>query len=150
MDQALNYFLRPGTLALAFAVYILTFFVRSAIETAFPILAKQADENEMKITYTTSFSRWYNQVILYAIPVIVGISIGVLDIPFIFGSDIKTLIGRCFFGGVVGWFSSFFYKVFKRAVAKSTGINVDSIPPAEQAVDEPKKEEDPKKEEKDA
>jgi hypothetical protein len=122
MDQAIQQFLQTGTLVLAFAVFIATFFVRRIVETAVPKLAKKADENEKGATYETAFARWWNQVILYAIPVTLGASAGLINMPFIFGENIQTLAGRCFFGAVVGWFSSFFYKVFRKMLVKHVKV----------------------------
>lgn len=132
MDQAIQQFLQTGTLVLAFSVFIITFFIRRIVETAIPSLVKKADENEMRITYSTTFARWWNQLFLYMIPVAIGALIGIANIPFLFGPDIKTMTGRCFFGGVVGWFSSTLYKIFQRVLEAKVGITPPSIsePPA--------------------
>jgi len=129
MDQAIQQFLQTGTLVLAFAVFIATFFVRRIVETAVPTLAKKVDENEKGATYETAFARWWNKVILYAIPVVLGASAGVLNIPFLFGEQIQTMAGRCFFGAVVGWFSSFLYKVFRKMLVKHVGVEEPEGPP---------------------
>lgn len=126
MDQAIQQFLQTGTLVLAFAVFIATFFVRRIVETAVPKLAKKSDENEKGATYESAFARWWNQVILYAIPVILGSVSGLINMPFIFGENIETTAGRCFFGAVVGWLSSFFYKVFRKLMVKHIDVEDDA------------------------
>jgi hypothetical protein len=118
MDQAIQQFLQTGTLVLAFAVFIATFFVRRIVETAVPNLAKKTDKGN----YSSKFAMWWNQVILYAIPVTIGALIGLMNIPFLFGDQIQTMGGRCFFGAVVGWFSSFMYKIFRRVLAKNVDV----------------------------
>jgi hypothetical protein len=122
MDAIVQQFLSTGTLVLACAVFIATFFVRRVVETAVPSLAKKADENEAGVTYETTFARWWNQVILYAIPVTLGALSGLMNIPFVFGESIETIVGRCLYGFVVGWFSSFFYKVGRKVLVKNVGV----------------------------
>lgn len=131
MDAALGQLLGIGTLILAVSIVIATFFVRRIVETAWPQLRKQADENDSKITYYSSAARWYQTVILYAIPVVVGGLIGLLKIPYFYPESVQTAGGRLFFGGVVGWFSSTLYKVAKRMLAQR-GIEIPSaslVPP---------------------
>jgi len=128
MDNAIANFLQFGTLILACAVFIVTFFVRKIVETAVPSVKKQADENSPNKTYTTGFSVWWNQVILYAIPVVIGCLFGLFNAPFMFAGDIKTMSGRIIFGGVIGWFSSFLYKVVRKMIIKKTGIDGSDLP----------------------
>lgn len=129
MDNALDLFLSTGTLILASGIVILTFFIRRIVETAIPSAKKQADENEVGITYATPFAHWWNSVILYAVPVLVGGSIGFLDIPFLFQNvDLSTAGGRAFFGAVTGWFSSFMYKVARKILIKKTGVDLNALP----------------------
>lgn len=123
MDDALDQLLNFGSLIFAVSVVIATFFVRRTVETAWPHLRKQADENAPQVTYSTQFARWYQTVILYAIPVVVGGLIGLIDVPYFFPDSVQTMEGRLFFGGVVGWFSSALYKVAKRILAKK-GIDI--------------------------
>ena len=63
---------RPGTYVLGIAVYVLTFFTRKVVELMWPRLKKQADANSPDITYLTTLARWWNEVVLYAIPVAFG------------------------------------------------------------------------------
>lgn len=130
MDSALDQLLNFGTLILAVSIVIATFFIRRTVETAWPTLRKQADENAPSVTYSSWAARWYQQVILYAIPVVLGGLIGLIDVPYFFPETVQTPGGRLFFGGVVGWFSSALYKVAKRALSQR-GIELPgSIAPA--------------------
>lgn len=128
MDEAISNFLQYGTLILACAVYIITFLIRRITETAIPSIKKQADANDPKLSYKTAFSRWWNEVILYVLPIIVGCLFGLVKAPFMFGDDVKTVSGRIIVGGVIGWLSSFLYKVVKKLLVSKTGIDASSLP----------------------
>lgn len=123
MDQITSQILRPGTFAVAVAVVVLTFFIRKTVETAVPHLKKKADENEKDVTYATTFARWWNTVILYAIPVTLGACAGFIPSDWIHG-DVNDLGGRLLFQGGVGWFSSFMYKVLRKLILKKTGVDI--------------------------
>lgn len=126
MDQAISQFFTAGTAVLALSVVIITFFVRRTIETAMPWVKKQADENSPKITYATGFARWWNQVILYAIPVLIGGGLGLFDVPYLFSVEgVGVTPGsRMFFGGCVGWMSSYIYKIIRLTLKKKTGVDI--------------------------
>jgi len=139
MEEAISQFFtggsRPsnaalaGTAVLALSIVIVTFFVRRIVETAVPTAKKQNDENHPGITYMTTFARWWNSVILYAIPVVVGGAIGWAHVPYLFSVEgLDTVSSRIFFGGVVGWLSSFFYKVIRMTLKKKTGVDINPTP----------------------
>lgn len=117
MDSAVDQLLNLGTLVFAVSIVIVTFFIRRIVETLWPALRKKSDENAPVVTYSTPFARWYQTVILYAIPVVAGALLGLLKITYFFPEAIHTPGGRLFYGGVVGWFSSAIYKVVKKALA---------------------------------
>src|SRR3954467_15430357 len=123
MDSAIEQLLNLGTMIFAVSIVIATFFIRRVVETQWPALRKKADENSPAVTYSTAFARWYQTVILYAIPVVVGGLLGLLKITYFFPTSIETAAGRIFYGGVVGWFSSAIYKVVKKALA-SKGVEL--------------------------
>jgi hypothetical protein len=125
MDEAISQLLNVGTAIFAVSIVVVTFFIRRGIETAWPSLRKKADENSPSVTYSTAAARWYQQVFLYAIPVLVGLGLGLLDVPFLVPEDLRTLGGRIFYGMVSGWFSSATYKVIKRLFAQR-GIELPS------------------------
>ncbi len=131
MDEVFSQFLSLGTFLLAFAVVITTFFARRIVETAVPSIKKRADANAPGITYPTALSRWWNEVILYFIPVLFGSMLALLKIPLIEIEGLTTLGGRLIFGGVVGWLSGFLFKIAKKIIAQKTGVELpgDSMAP---------------------
>lgn len=125
MDQAFSEFLGWHTLIFGLACWILTFFTRRIVETAKPDLAMQADENHPTPSYKTKLARWWNQVILYAIPVFWGMTTAGLAKMYPFPKGIDTLSGRLFFGMVVGFFSGFMFKLVRRFVGRKFDIDLD-------------------------
>lgn len=113
MDELIREFSLWGTLALATMCYVATFFTRRVLTTALPWL--EPFKKDGKETYTCGWSRWYNKVVLYAIPVAFGVAWAFLPSKFLFG-DIDTLWGKLFWGGTVGWFSSLLYKLAKGTI----------------------------------
>jgi hypothetical protein len=104
---------RSGTYVLAVTVVVITFITRRVVETVWPSLKKQADANAPAVTYLTMTSRWWNEVILYVIPVLVGGMASFVQSDFLFaGIDGGA---RWMYGAGVGWFSSFLYKGLKKA-----------------------------------
>ena len=152
MDQLIAQFWHLGTLYLGIAVVIVTFFVRRIVEQAAPSLKKAAHENDPKPTYKTKLAEWWNGVILYALPVIAGI-LGATVWRSYFcpeGMDGKDAV---MFGTIIGWFSSFLYKVVRKTLKKKTGI--DPIPgpidPTEaDSEDKPEDKEDEESEDKES
>jgi len=129
MDEIVQQFISTGAVILALACYIVTWFIRRAVETARPSLAKKADENHKDATYETPFARWWNKFILYLIPVVTGALSGLIDMPFIFGEDLKTTAARCLFGSVIGWFSGMLYKGLRMGFAKKLGVDPKDLTP---------------------
>lgn len=115
---------RSGTYVLAVAVFVLTFFTRKVVELVWPSLKKQADANSASLSYLTPLSRWWNEVILYALPVVFGALFAMSESEFLFeGIDGGA---KVLYGCGVGWFSGFLYKALKKAVASK--VNVDELP----------------------
>lgn len=115
---------RSGTYVLAVAVFVLTFFTRKVVELVWPSLKKQADANSAEPSYLTPLSRWWNEVLLYALPVVFGGCSAVSNSEFLFeGIDGGA---KVLYGCGVGWFSGFLYKALKKAVANK--VNVDELP----------------------
>ena len=111
---------RPGTYVLGIAVYVLTFFTRKVVEILWPSLKKQADANSPGITYLTTASRWWNEVILYAIPVAYGAAACIFQSQFLFeGIDGGA---QFMYGAGVGWFSSFLYKALRKAIKNKVDL----------------------------
>lgn len=138
MDQLYEQLISRETLILGFAVFIATFFVRRIVETAVPS-CKDKEDGELGSTYKTKFGLWWNSVILYAIPVVLGASLALLAFKFDVLPGVKTLAGAGMWGAVVGWCSSFVYKFARKFIKKKTGLDItpdlsdstkDSDPPA--------------------
>jgi len=127
MEEITSQILRPGTFAVAVAVVILTFFLRRIIETVWPVLQKGSEPNEKGLTYLTPMAMWWNTVILYAIPVLLGAGAACINSDFLHG-DIKDFGGRLLFQAGVGWFASFMYKVLRKVILKKTGVDIQPGP----------------------
>lgn len=123
MDQFKAQLLTKEAFILAVLVVIGTFFVRLIVETAVPS-AKGVDSPK-GTTYKTKFGLWWGSVILYAIPVLFGAGIAMLGVwvPSIWPAGVATFGGAVIWGIVVGWFSSFLYKVARKVLKKETGID---------------------------
>lgn len=115
MDDAFSQLWHTGSLVYGVAVIIITFFIRKLVEAGVPSVRKKADENEKGVTYATTFSRYWNQVILYALPPAVGALIALLDVSYLYGDSGPTeLAGRVFNGIVIGGCSAMVYKALKK------------------------------------
>ena len=115
---------RPGTYVLAVAIFIFTFLLKRVVETAAPWLKKQHDENSPKVTYLTTGARWWNEVILYLLPVTLGVLAGALLKSEFFFDGIGDKGGRLGFGGGVGWFSGLLYKILKKLIRQKFGLEL--------------------------
>lgn len=110
----LDLLLRPGTYVLGIAIYVVTRLTRRGVELKWPSLKKQADANDPALSYLTPMSRWWNEVILYAVPVVLGGLASLVPSQFLFeGFDGAA---KSMYGAGVGWFSGFLYKALKKAV----------------------------------
>lgn len=128
----LTQFLTPGALAIAIGAFIATFFVRKLVEGFFPWL-----KHNGTAAYRTKWQMWWNEVILYAIPVVFGMLVACSHSKWLFGV-IDTYAGRASFGGVLGWFGDFLYECVKRALVKQLGITIpDPAAPPEPGVEGP-------------
>ena len=137
MQSFVDHLMSPATAYLTVMVIIGTFFARRIIETALPDLKKLADANDPEPTYKTTFSRWWNEVILYALAPGLGALSGLMEITLIHGdgdASIGPMSSRVVYGVVIGWFSSFLYKLLKKLAKKTTGVDLPSAssppPPA--------------------
>lgn len=130
MDDALTNFIGWHTLIFGLACWILTFFTRKIVETAVPTLKKVSDANGEGVTYKTTFARWWNEVILYALPVAWGSLSATLATMYPFPAGLTSFSARLFFGIVVGFFSGFIYKILKKMVLKKFDIVGDDDLPA--------------------
>lgn len=110
----LDLLLRPGTYVLGIVIYVVTRLTRKGVELKWPSLKKQADANDPQLSYLTPMSRWWNEVILYAAPVVLGGLASLVPSQFLFeGIDGAA---KSMYGMGVGWFSGMLYKALKKAV----------------------------------
>lgn len=122
---------RPGTYVLAVAIFIGVFFIRRIVETTWPNLKKQHDENSPKVTYLTKTARWWNVVILPALPVALGALMALLPSTF-FYNGIGDKGGKFAFSAGVGWFAGFLYQGLKRAVKQKMGLDITPGDPSDE------------------
>jgi len=155
MEQLYEQLISRETLILAFTIVIGTFFIRRIVETAVPS-CKDKDGDKLGSTYKTKFGLWWNSVILYAIPVVLGALIAIWAYTAgVLPGDFKSIPGAGMWGAVVGWCSSFLYKVARKFLKKKTGVDLtpgpadptkpDSDPPPKKDEDEKDSEPPPKK-----
>jgi hypothetical protein len=135
MDEALTNFVGWHTLIFGLACWILTFFTRRVVETAVPSLKKAADANQEGKTYKTTFARWWNEAVLYSIPVLWGGLSASLATMYPFPAGITSFSARLFFGIVVGFFSGFIYKILKKIIFKKFDIVDETELPVAKAPD---------------
>lgn len=126
MDEAIAQLMSLGTIVLGVSVYIGVALIRRLVETQWPGLKQKAPEDDKEVTYGSVGARWYNKVVLYFLPPVLGGVVGLFEVPFIFGETITSMGGRIFFGIVVGWFSSLLYKVLTGGIEKQTGVKVST------------------------
>lgn len=115
---------RPGTYVLAVIIFVVVFFIRRVVENIWPWLKKQHDENSPKVTYLNARARWWNTVILAAMPVAFGALSSFMKSDFFF-DGIGDKGGRIAFGGCVGWFAGFLYQALKSLVKQKMGLTIN-------------------------
>lgn len=147
MDQLYDQLFNKETLILAFIVVIGTFFVRRIVETAVPSCKDVATNGDSK--YKTKFGLWWNSVILYAVPVALGAALAIWAYKAeALPGEFKTIPGAAMWGAVVGWCSSFIYKVVRKFLKKKTGVDLTPGPAEpDKKLDEDKDESDDEEDE---
>jgi hypothetical protein len=120
MDQLYEQLISRETLILGFTVFIVTFFIRRIVETAVP-----SCKGKDGAPYKTKFGLWWNSVILYAIPVVLGSALAIWAFTAeVLQGDFKTIPGAGMWGAIVGWCSSFTYKFVRKFIKKKTGVDI--------------------------
>lgn len=99
-------------------VWIVSFFIRTAVETRWPTLKKQAHENEEGPTYLSPAAMWWNKIGLYLVPTLLGMGMAAAVEMFPYPDKIVSLGGRVFFGMITGFFCVYGYKVIAFVVMK--------------------------------
>jgi hypothetical protein len=114
-----------GTLVVAVVCVVSTFFIRSIVETAFPSL--QAVYHKAGTSYLSGWARWWNQVVLYSLPVLTGGLLGLMKSTWLWPAGVTTGV-RILLGIVVGWFSTLIYKVVRRAIKERLKMDLPDVP----------------------
>lgn len=95
--------------------YVITLGIRKIVETAQPHLKEKP--------YKTTFSRWWNQVFLYLIPITIGGCVGAaLKGTSVLPSGIESYQVAVVYGMVIGSLSSMLYKILKMLILKKAGL----------------------------
>jgi len=81
MEEITSQILRPGTFAIAVAVFIATFFTRRVVE----ILRPTWKNSKGTAPYTGKMQMWWNSVIIYAVPVVFGMLFSLSKSVWLFG-----------------------------------------------------------------
>lgn len=105
----------------ATACYFLTFITRRIVETAKPDLKKEP--------YTSKFSLWWNDVILYSIAPAYGVGLALaLRGTDYFPAELKgSALVAVMTGLVCGFTCSWFFKIFKRMLAKAAKVEEEEL-----------------------
>lgn len=118
-----------GAASLAITVLIVSAFLRMIIEFAFPQLKKlEARAKKQKLVeYQSSLSRFYNELLLYALPYIVISIVVIPKIEFVFGasSSFDQYLARWIFGMSVTPFSTLIFKAVKKSLPKFFGVKME-------------------------
>jgi hypothetical protein len=115
------------TIGIALVAYICTAVTRRIVETRWPGLKKQADELSASVTYGSNFAKWYQQVILYLMPLVYGGAAGVCAKFYPWPSGVHNWVSRMVLGIICGFFSGYAYKLIARLIGQKVGLDVSQI-----------------------
>ncbi len=131
-DGIVNQIARPGTFCLAMVVVIATFFIKRIVETAIPwwkprytVVKGDGKSATHSSTFATKWAEWWNEVILYAIPILVGELFGLVNSEFLHGLANERGMTRFMWSGAVAWFAGYFYKIVRKVILKKAGVDID-------------------------
>ncbi len=124
MDDIVSQFLSKGTVAIAVIVVMGNFFIKRTVEIIWPGLKPVAKEMDPEAMYRSKAALYWNTLGLYALPVLLGVLIGILfKEPFLFG-DIQTGEERITYAAITGWFADFLYELFQKTLYNKTGVKL--------------------------
>lgn len=122
MDEIVSQISITGLFAIVVACITIPSIIRRIVETAWPsVVSLKKDGHEV---FPNGMSRWWNKVILYALPVLVGTLLGLVKSEFLFGAHITTRAGRMFYGMQLGFLSGFLFKILCQLILIKTGVKV--------------------------
>lgn len=127
MDNLIQEFSLLGICSLAVAINVLCALIRRALELFLPFLAKAeiSAKKQKVVEYSNRWARAYNELGLYLLPYLVGSTIAVFKISFVFGA-LDSYGGRWIFSMLVATFSALFYKSIKKALPGLLGVQVET------------------------
>lgn len=127
MDNLIAEFSLLGIASLAVAINVICALFRKTVELIIPSLAKQevVSAKQKAVEYKNQWARFYNELFLYTLPYLVGSTIAIFKIAFVFGS-IGTYGGRWIFSMLVATFAALFYKAIKKAIPGLLGVQVET------------------------
>lgn len=129
--------------------YVLTFITRRIFETAFPKLKAQVIPGDAAAkgthlegmptvggseVFLSAISRWWNQVILYALAPLWGLALVVMcHGEKFYPEEFKPWIVSILIGLVMGFFSGFCVKLLKKIFLDKVGATDEATLPSEKA-----------------
>lgn len=119
---------KPGTYVLVFMVFFVTELIKRGVYIAQPKWRKQGNENDEGLTYLTPMAQLWNKVILYTIPVVLGIFCTFADHEFFWGDLAGEGHGqvRAMLGMLYGFLSGYLVKCGKNLIASKTGVKFEA------------------------
>jgi hypothetical protein len=112
------------TIGIALIAYICTAVTRRIVETQWPVLKKQADELASLATYASNVAKWYQQVVLYLMPLVYGSLTGLAAKSYPWPNGIHGWSSRVALGVICGFFSGYVYKLVTRMFGQKVGLDV--------------------------
>ena len=138
------------TIFLSLGIGVIIYFIRLFVEKIPGVKkVKTADKDGTHILYSNKFSEWWNDVILYALPIVLGVLIGGLAKQTFWPEFAPTRLGGIFYGAIAGWASGFVYRIVKKLLSGSgSDGDADSTKNDADPEPEPKKDAEPDPESK--
>lgn len=116
--------------------YFLALITRRIFEAGFVCLKATGDPAK---PYKTTMSRWWNEVILYTLPVIYGNVVCLLLYKTTFFPDgYQSWQAAMVLGTATGFMSGFLYKVAKRLILRDAGVEKEDDLPVANVPEPPK------------
>lgn len=105
------------------ACYVFSFLTRRCFEAWRPSLRRTVEDTAKKTPYCDSLCRWWNEVILYAVPPAWGAGLAILirKTP-VFPEFFREWRLAVLFGVAIGFLSGFVYKITKRLILTRVGL----------------------------
>jgi hypothetical protein len=118
------------TIFFGLGIGVIIYVIRLVIEGVFPILKKSkiTKDGVVKVTYPNRLSEWWNTIILYLIPVVIGAVVGAFAEKTFWPEFVQTKLGGIFYGSITGWASGFIYSVVRKSMSTIIKVNIGDGP----------------------